>query len=178
MIATGVVYLLVLFVVSKFINLAQQNFCPDVAGSPASARWVIQFLLRKMNPYFLSYWLFLLFILLAQPFEFTQRLADRNGMFNNMWENKLVGGDQVAHGVWALNSGGFLGQGPGNGFSNVMPAHHTDMMLQSIGEELGFVTIIVIFIAFGILLYRVILSARRTENLLCFTWWRESALLP
>ncbi|HRO84162.1 MAG TPA: FtsW/RodA/SpoVE family cell cycle protein [Niabella sp.] len=163
MIATGVVYLLVLFVVSKFINSAQQNFLPWMSLAACIGSLGYTIFTKKNESIFFIILIISSFILLAQlPFEFTQRLADRNGMFNNMWENKLVGGDQVAHGVWALNSGGFLGQGPGNGFSNVMPAHHTDMMLQSIGEELGFVTIIVIFIAFGILLYRVILSARRT----------------
>ncbi|MCH5686438.1 FtsW/RodA/SpoVE family cell cycle protein [Niabella sp. W65] len=103
------------------------------------------------------------FILLAAlPFKFTQRLADRNGMFANMWENQLVGGDQVAQGVWSLNTGGILGQGLGKGFSNVMPAHHTDMILQSIGEELGLITLITLFLAFGLLVYRCILAARRT----------------
>ncbi|HEX7754636.1 MAG TPA: FtsW/RodA/SpoVE family cell cycle protein, partial [Niabella sp.] len=101
-------------------------------------------------------------LLATLPFEFTQRLADRNGMFKDIWENKLTGGDQVAQGIWSLNAGGFLGQGLGKGYSSVMPAYHTDMILESIGEELGMLALIAIFLAFGLLTYRSLLAARRT----------------
>ena len=43
-----------------------------------------------------------------------------------------------------------------------MPAYHTDMILESIGEELGMLALIAIFLAFGLLTYRSLLAARRT----------------
>lgn len=97
----------------------------------------------------------------AMPFNFAQRLAGRNDMFRNNWDNQLYGGDQVAHGIWSLASGGWFGQGLGKGFPNVMPANHTDMILPSIGEELGLFGLIAIFLCVGILLHRSLLIARR-----------------
>ena len=90
-----------------------------------------------------------------------QRLASRNNMFLNLWDNETYGGDQVAHGIWALASGGISGQGLGKGFSKVMPANHTDMILPSIGEELGLLGLIAVFVCMGILLHRTLLIARR-----------------
>lgn len=97
----------------------------------------------------------------ALPFNFAQRLADRNDMFRNNWDNQLYGGDQVAHGIWSLASGGWFGQGLGKGAPNVMPANHTDMILPSIGEELGLFGLIAVFLCVGILLHRSLLIARR-----------------
>ena len=102
------------------------------------------------------------------PFDFAERLADRNNMFVNKWDNTLHGGDQVAQGVWALNSGGFFGQGLGKGFSNVMPAYHTDMIFETIGEEMGIFTLLIVLVLFGLLFYRSMLVARRTGNVLLF----------
>lgn len=87
---------------------------------------------------------------------FLQRLADRNSVFRNIWDNNLYGGNQIAEGVWSLNSGRFFGQGLGFGSSNAMPAFHTDMIFQSIGEELGFVILFFLLTAFYILFRKVI----------------------
>ena len=109
------------------------------------------------------------FIILSLfPFDFSERLADRNSMFANIWDNHLHGGDQVAQGVWAISSGGYFGQGLGNGYSNVMPAYHTDMIFESIGEELGILALAAILVLYGILFYRSMLAARRTGKLFFF----------
>uniref|UniRef100_UPI0039A50E25 FtsW/RodA/SpoVE family cell cycle protein n=1 Tax=Ornithobacterium rhinotracheale TaxID=28251 RepID=UPI0039A50E25 len=102
------------------------------------------------------------------PFSFAKRLADRNGMFRNIWENSLNGGDQIAQGVWSLNSGGWTGQGLGNGFSNVMPAYHTDMIFQSIGEEMGLIMLVILLFAFIVLFYRSLLVAKESGKPLLF----------
>lgn len=163
MIVAAVIYAIILFITYRFINTEEINFFPWMALVACIAAFVYTVYKRKYESVFFILLIISSFILLAQlPFDFTQRLADRNGMFGNMWENKLIGGDQVVHGVWALSSGGLFGQELGKGFSNVMPAHHTDMIVQSIGEELGIITLLVIFIAFGLLTYRSILAARRT----------------
>lgn len=109
------------------------------------------------------------FLLLENlPFSFAERLADRNSMFRNVWDNSLYGGDQVAQGIWSIGSGGLTGQGLGNGLSNVMPAYHTDMVFQSICEEIGIVGGIVLLLLFGVLFYRTMLIARRTGEPLLF----------
>jgi len=74
----------------------------------------------------------------------------------------------VAQGVWAISSGGYFGQGLGNGYSNVMPAYHTDMIFESIGEELGILALAAILVLYGILFYRSMLAARRTGKLFFF----------
>lgn len=93
--------------------------------------------------------------------KYGERLSSRNDIYRNIWNNDVYGGDQVAHGVWSLASGGWTGQGLGKGYSRVMPANHTDMILPSIGEELGFIGLLLIIICIGGLLYRSVLIARR-----------------
>jgi cell division protein FtsW (lipid II flippase) len=89
------------------------------------------------------------------------RLADRKNMWLSQWNNDVYGGDHLAHSYWTLSSGGFSGQGLGKGFANTMPAAHTDMILPSIGEELGWMGVVAIFLLFGVLIHRIFLHARR-----------------
>jgi cell division protein FtsW (lipid II flippase)/cell division protein FtsI/penicillin-binding protein 2 len=92
------------------------------------------------------------------------RLKGRNQMFANKWNNETYGGDQVAHGIWSIATGGFSGQGIGKGNSTVMPANHTDMILASIGEELGFIWLLIIFAIISLLLHRSLVIARRSAQ--------------
>jgi cell division protein FtsW (lipid II flippase)/cell division protein FtsI/penicillin-binding protein 2 len=89
------------------------------------------------------------------------RLSDRKAMWLSQWNNDVFGGDHLAHSYWTLASGGLTGQGPGRGFPNTMPAAHTDMILPSIGEELGWLGLVAVFLLFGILIHRSFLHARR-----------------
>lgn len=163
MILAAILFAILLLVTAKFINTEEKNYLPWLALIACVGSFLFAYFKKKHESVFFILLIISSFILLATlPFSFTERLADRNGMFANIWENKLVGGDQVAQGVWSLNGGGFLGQGLGKGMSGIMPAYHTDMILESIGEELGFITIIAIFFAIGLLVYRCILAARRT----------------
>ncbi len=91
-----------------------------------------------------------------------QRLADRKAIWLSQWNNDVFGGDHLAHSYWTLSSGGFAGQGIGRGFPNTMPAAHTDMILPSIGEELGWLGLIAVLLLFGILIHRTFLHARRS----------------
>ena len=163
MLLSAFVFGLILFIVAKFINTTQLNYLPWIALAACVGTFLYAFFTKKHESVFFIILIISSFVLLATlPFEFTQRLADRNSMFENIWDNSLIGGDQVAQGVWSLNSGGLFGQGLGKGFPGVMPAHHTDMIIQSIGEELGMFVLIAIFVAFGLLVYRCMLAARRT----------------
>ncbi len=82
------------------------------------------------------------------------RLHARNDIYSNIWNNNTYGGDQIAQGIWSLTSGGITGQGAGNGNSNVVPAFHTDMILTTIGEELGWIGLLLIIICLSILLFK------------------------
>jgi cell division protein FtsW (lipid II flippase)/cell division protein FtsI/penicillin-binding protein 2 len=88
------------------------------------------------------------------------RLAERKSMWLSQWDNDVFGGDHLAHAYWTLSSGGLTGQGPGKGFPNTMPAAHTDMILPSIGEELGWLGLVAVFLLFAILIHRTFLHAR------------------
>lgn len=163
MVLAAIVFALLLFIFSKTVNNTTVNYLPWVALACCVTTFVYAFVKKKNESVFFIVVLLSSFVVLeAFPFDFTKRLADRNSMFNNIWENNFIGGDQLAQGVWSLNSGGLTGQGLGNGFSNMMPAYHTDMIMQSIGEEIGIIGLIAIFLAFGLLFYRCILAARRT----------------
>ncbi len=96
------------------------------------------------------------------------RLADRKAMWLSPWNNDVYGGDHLAHAMWTLASGGWTGQGLGKGFANAMPAAHTDMILPSVGEELGGLGVVAVFLLFGILLHRLFLHARRAGQPFAF----------
>lgn len=90
------------------------------------------------------------------------RLIDRKAIWNDAWNNEVFGGDHVANGIWAMSSGGITGQGLGEGFAKTIPEAHTDMILPSLGEELGWMGIVCVFILFLIYLHRAILIGRQT----------------
>ena len=104
-----------------------------------------------------------------------ERLVQRNAMCSNIWGE--LGGEpgintQVAEGLWALASGGFTGQGLGNAQAHYIPAFHTDMILQSIGEIMGFFGIAGVILLLSVLLGRTIRAGYRSGHrfllFLCF----------
>ncbi len=91
-----------------------------------------------------------------------QRLVERKAIWLDAWNNEVFGGDHVANGIWAMSSGGLMGQGIGEGFAKTIPEAHTDMILPAIGEEFGWAGIVSIFILFLIYLHRSIIIGRQT----------------
>lgn len=90
------------------------------------------------------------------------RLVDRKAMWLNPWNNDVYGGDHLAHSLWTLATGGWTGQGLGKGFATAMPASHTDMILPSLAEELGWVGLLSVCLLLFMLLHRTMLHARRS----------------
>ncbi|NID12371.1 FtsW/RodA/SpoVE family cell cycle protein [Fibrivirga algicola] len=90
------------------------------------------------------------------------RLADRKAMWLSPWNNDVYGGDHLAHSFWTLSTGGLTGQGLGKGFATAMPAAHTDMILPSLAEELGWVGLVSVCLLLFMLLHRILLHARRS----------------
>jgi cell division protein FtsW (lipid II flippase)/cell division protein FtsI/penicillin-binding protein 2 len=91
-------------------------------------------------------------------------VVDRINMWLSPWDNNLRGGDQIAHSLWALSTGGAWGSGPGMGDPGMIPAGHTDLVLSSIGEEWGFLGVLTIFTLFLILVASAFRIARRATN--------------
>jgi cell division protein FtsI/penicillin-binding protein 2/cell division protein FtsW (lipid II flippase) len=88
-------------------------------------------------------------------------VVERIDMWLRPWDNDVRGGDQLAHGIWALSTGGPWGSGPGWGDPGMIPAGNTDLVLPAIGEEWGFVGVAAIFLLFGFLIARALRAAAR-----------------
>ena len=76
-------------------------------------------------------------------------------------------GFQVVQGLLALGSGGVFGKGIGKSVQKnlYLPEPQNDFITAIIGEEIGFVGLIVMIIAFAILLYRCTRIAMNAEDL-------------
>ena len=63
---------------------------------------------------------------------------------------------QIENSIQALGNGGFFGTGIGNSIikDGFMPEVHTDFILPIIGEELGFLGIVIIFLLFIIIYFQ------------------------
>ena len=94
---------------------------------------------------------------LGQPHTVVERIH----MWLAPWDNNVRGGDQLAHGLWALSTGGPFGSGPGWGDPAMIPAGNTDLILPAIGEEWGFVGVATVFLLLGFLVSRALRAAVR-----------------
>lgn len=79
----------------------------------------------------------------------------------------LSTGYNVTQSIIALGSGQLFGRGLGHGPQSqlkFLPEQHTDFILASVGEELGFVGIALICALYGILLWRLIVIVRNVDD--------------
>src|SRR5579884_1360889 len=89
---------------------------------------------------------------------------DRVAMWLSPWSNTVRGGDQVVHSLWAMSSGGVLGTGPGLGETDVIPAGYTDLIVSALGEDWGFLGILVVYSIFAVLIWLALRIARRAKT--------------
>jgi cell division protein FtsW len=70
---------------------------------------------------------------------------------------------QLTHSLIAFGRGGLFGQGLGNSIEKLhyLPEAHTDFLLAVIGEELGFVTVVIVILAFFWLTRRIFVIGRQ-----------------
>jgi len=87
--------------------------------------------------------------------------------FLNPWEDPSNSGFQIIQSWLAFGTGGVLGQGLGEGKQKLfyLPEAHTDFILSVVGEELGFIGVIVIAAMFFLLVWRTIRVAINAEDL-------------
>jgi len=105
-------------------------------------------------------------ILLSLPFLYTlvMNVAYRRRRimaFLNPWQDPLDSGFQAIQSLLAMGSGGLFGLGLGSGIQKMfyLPEAHTDFILAVIGEEFGFVGVIVVIGMFSLLVQRAICVA-------------------
>ncbi len=70
------------------------------------------------------------------------------------WQDPSGSSYQIVQALIAFASGGIFGSGPGLGSPGFVPAAHTDFIFTAIGEEFGFIGIILLIILYMILLSR------------------------
>ncbi len=91
-------------------------------------------------------------------------VVERIDMWLAPWDNDIHGGNQLAHGLWALSTGGPFGSGPGWGDPAMIPAGNTDLVLPAIGEEWGFLGVCAVFLLFAFLIARALRAALRAAT--------------
>ena len=79
----------------------------------------------------------------------------------------LAAGYNITQAIIALGSGRLVGRGLGHGPQSqlkFLPERHTDFILASIGEELGFVGVAVVILLYVVILWRLLVIARLTRD--------------
>jgi rod shape determining protein RodA len=87
--------------------------------------------------------------------------------FLNPTADPLRSGYNVTQAIIALGSGQVMGRGLGHGPQSqlkFLPERHTDFMFASIGEELGFIGVTVVVLLYAIVLWRLLLVTRLTQD--------------
>ena len=83
----------------------------------------------------------------------------------NDGKNGLGAGYNITQALIASGSGGFFGKGFGNATQiNFLPEHHTDFIFSVIGEEFGFIGVIVLLVIYFFFLLKVLSIAYECLN--------------
>jgi cell division protein FtsW len=86
--------------------------------------------------------------------------------FLNPWDDAQKSGFQLIQSFIALGSGGLTGVGLGSSIQKLsyLPESHTDFIFSIIGEEFGFIGVVVVIALFLVLFMRGIEIANRTKD--------------
>ncbi len=87
-------------------------------------------------------------------FAFGDLVAPRFTAWLNPWPNASDSAYQIVQSLYALASGGVIGQGIGQGFPDYIPVVHSDFAFAAIGEEWGLVGSLVTVLCFAVLAQR------------------------
>ncbi len=104
---------------------------------------------------------------LAWHYVFLDYQKARLISFVNPSADPLGRGYNVSQSIVALGSGQVLGRGLGHGPQSqlkFLPERHTDFILASIGEELGFVGVSLVLLLYLVMLWRILRIARQTND--------------
>lgn len=82
----------------------------------------------------------------------------------NPWRDYARTGYQLAQGLFALASGGILGQGWSQGRPDLIPAASTDFIFAALGEELGLIGVTAILLVYLLMVFRGIRITLSTND--------------
>ena len=104
-------------------------------------------------------------LIIAEPYRLSRLSA-----FLNPWENPRGEGYQLIQSLYALGNGGWFGTGlfKSRQKYRFLPFAESDFILSIIGEELGFIGILLLFTASTFLVYRGIKIARNADDVFSF----------
>lgn len=104
-------------------------------------------------------------LILLEPYRLSRLMA-----FINPWSNPKGEGYQLLQSLYALGSGGWFGVGLFNSRQKYafLPFAESDFILSVIGEEIGFVGLLLFFALLGFIVYRGLRIASKSKNLFGF----------
>lgn len=104
-------------------------------------------------------------LILIEPYRLQRLYA-----FIDPWQSPQGEGYQLIQSLYALGNGGWFGTGLFNSVQKYryLPFAESDFILSVIGEEFGFIGIILLFSVFGILIWLGIRTAARSKDRLGF----------
>ena len=104
-------------------------------------------------------------LILIEPYRFNSLLS-----FINPWSNPKGEGYQLLQSLYALGSGGWFGVGLFNSRQKYafLPFAESDFILSVIGEEIGFVGLVLFFALLGFIVFRGLRIASKSKNIFGF----------
>ena len=100
----------------------------------------------------------------AYALGFPATVGQRVRIWADPWNNGVAGGNQIAHGLWAMATGAAWGSTPGLGSPQFVPEGHTDFVLAVLGEQFGFVGVAVVVGLYALLGWRCLRIALRAPG--------------
>jgi cell division protein FtsW len=104
----------------------------------------------------------LTFIMIKAPYR-----LERIMIFWDPWQYPTDGGYQIIHSLMAFGTGGLFGTGIGQSYQKLfyLPEPHTDFIFSVIGEETGFMGVLLILVMYVWIMCRGIFIAKNAENI-------------
>ena len=155
-VAIGMALVLLFFFFQRDLGPALVLSCTFlVTYSVARDRWGLATagLATLVGAFTIAYWI-----------GYPSTVVKRIDMWKSPWDNGVSGGDQVAHALWGLASGGLRGGGLSETSARYIPTGENDLVLASLGENLGFLGVLAVLALFGVLVVRALRIARRTDQ--------------
>ncbi len=92
--------------------------------------------------------------------------VDRLRLFYEGLKDVTKASDQIKYGILAISTGGFFGIGPGRSVFNKLyiPHAHNDLILSTLGEEYGFLGILVVLSIYVFLIVNIIRVSIFSKN--------------
>ena len=97
-------------------------------------------------------------------YQVSAKIQDRVNHFLDPIAHYDSGGYQLSQALFGMSWGGVTGTGLGNGYPQNVPVAHSDFILASFGEELGFVGLAAIILLFAIIIARGMNAAMQVRD--------------